>query len=555
MMRKRVLSLFTGAVMLLALLSACTGTPAEEGAAGFDDGYGENVLRISLDSEIESADVQLTTADYLVPLNIFDTLVAVESKADGTSEIVPALAESWDVSPDGLVYTFHLREGVTFHNGETFEADDVLYTIERMGNPQRLAKNTDCMSMISGFQAMLDGETTTVAGVGVNVIDSLTVELVLEQAYAPFLANLCVPGFSIYNREAGDAADEAGGGMDSSKFGAEAEYPFILKDWQLNDHIYLEANPNYWNGAAALDGILVKIIPDSDTRKMMFESGQLDIFDLDSAPEQIPYYTESEEWSDQVVEGPRVATYYFSLNQAIAPLEDVRVRQAIQMAIDRQGILDSLYGGAGSVAHGIFSPGMVGYNTELPEIPYDVEAAKALLADAGYADGFEMHIAQTASSDATTKSLYQIIQAQLAEVGITVVIDPMDDASWMDVRLAGELPSFQSYWAADFNDPDNFIYTYFTTANTVSRSFNYADQAVMDRVEAARYMVDQDARVAEYQDLEIQIIQTDAAWVPLFHPDHILVVSERVENMVPHWAGWSDNGYYQTTLSVGEATE
>ncbi|MBQ8562370.1 MAG: ABC transporter substrate-binding protein, partial [Firmicutes bacterium] len=331
---KKLLALILCIAMVVTAFAGCSNN-----GSGYNDGYDYNVLRLSLSGEIETADVQLTTADYTIPMNIFDTLVEVKSNADGTSEIVGALAEDWDVSEDGKTYTFYLRKGVKFHNGEEFVADDVLYTIDRMLNPERLAKNSDCMSMIKGSLEMLDGQLDTIEGTGVTIIDDYTVEIHLYEAYAPFLANCCVPGFMIYNREAGDAADEAGGGIDGSKFGAEAEYtigtgPFVMKDWQLNDHIYLETFQDYWKGASELDGVLFTIIPDNETRKMMFENGELDEFDLDDAREQIDYFKGSEEWAENLVSGHRVGTYYYSINESIEPFDDVRVRKALQMAID-----------------------------------------------------------------------------------------------------------------------------------------------------------------------------------------------------------------------------
>ena len=135
----------------------------------------------------------------------------------------------------------------------------------------------------------------------------------------------------------------------------------------------------------------------------------------------------------------------------------------------------------------------------------------------------------------------QIIQQELAEIGITVNIEPYDEASWLDLRLSGEMPSYISTWTADYNDPDNFIYTFFgTPENVVSRSLNYPDQEIIDRVAAARAITDETERLAEYAALENKIIKEDAAWVPLFSRSHLFVLGDRVESFVPHWAGYSD---------------
>ncbi|MEG1547241.1 MAG: ABC transporter substrate-binding protein [Clostridia bacterium] len=559
---KKKIALFMVVIMGIALLVGCSGGPVtddnEDSGTGtptqiaYDDGYEKNVMRIAGATEIETADVQLTTEDYMVPQNIYDTLVTVKATEGGSSELVPSLAEKWEISADGLTYTFHLRDGVLFHNGETLEADDVLYTIDRMLNPARLAKNTDCMNMIAGAQDMLDGKATTIAGVGLNIIDNLTFEIVLEQAYAPFLANCCVPGFSIYNREAGELADKEGGGITGSLLGVDPKFtvgtgPFMLKEWVLNDHIYLETFKDYWGGASAIDGILRFVVADNDTRRMMFDAGKIDMLDLDDSREQIEYYQNLTDWNGYLVEAPRLGTYYYSINESIEPFNNVLVRKAMQMAIDRQAILDSMYYGKGTVANGIFPPGLVGYNAKLPAIEYNVEQAKALLKEAGYPDGFDMVISQSTDSPSTL-AINEIVQAQFGEIGINVKIEQMDEATWFDVRRTGELGMYMSSWSADFNDPDNFIYTFFNPTGTVTRSFNYTNAEAMERIVNARYIVDVDERIAEYQALEKLVIQDDAAWLPLFNLEHVFAFNSRVQNYVPHWAGWSDSRYWSVSL-------
>ena len=156
--------------------------------------------------EITTADVQKTTEYYDIPLNIFDRLIESKTVGEGKSELVPGLADSWDISDDGLVYTFHLKKDVKFHNGETFKADDVQYTIERMLNPATGALNSDFWDMLKGGKAMLNGEADSVEGI--KIIDDNTIELTLEYAYAPFLANIATPAGSIYNRKACEAAGD-----------------------------------------------------------------------------------------------------------------------------------------------------------------------------------------------------------------------------------------------------------------------------------------------------------------------------------------------------------
>ena len=464
-MKRKLLATLLSATMVITLLSGCGGdSGGESGGVKYDDGYGENVLRVTYTDEIESGDPRQTTADYIIQLNVFDTLTKTEANEDGELEIVPGLAESWTISDDGKTYSFKLREGVTFTNGETLTSDDVLYTVDSMLDPERAALNTDWMNMIAGAQDVLDGNSETVEGKGIIIHDDNNFDIVLEDSYSPFLATLSVPGWSILNREACEEADEAGGGPSVTKFGNDPEYtvgcgPFILKEWVLNDHVYLEANPDYWQGAPAIEGVVIKVIPDADTEKMLFESGQTDIFDLDVARHLIPEYQESEEWSDNIVPKTVLGVTYLAINEKIEPFDDVNVRKALQMAIDKETIIEEMYSGTAVPANGIYPPGLIGYNEDLEEIPYDPEGAKELLAEAGYPDGFDMTIATTANDDQATTDLVAIIQQQFAEIGVNVTIDQMDEASWYDVRATGELPMYMATWYADINDPDNFIYT------------------------------------------------------------------------------------------------
>lgn len=291
-------------------------------------------------------------------------------------------------------------------------------------------------------------------------------------------------------------------------------------------------------------------IPDEATQRMMFENGELDLLDLDNAASQADYFLNNEAYTDQIVSGTRVGTYYIALNELHEALSNVKVRQALQHAIDRQAILDALYGGRGTVENGIFATGLIGHNNDLPELAYDVELAKELLAQGGYPDGFEMELCYSSDSGQITKDLLEIVSAQLSQIGVTAKVVEVDEGSWSERRAAGELDSYTSSWSADFNDPDNFIYTFFGTAdNSVRRGLNYTNQDAIDRVAAARGIVDENERIAEYQALEQLIIQDEAAWIPLYSKQHLYVVNPRVSGFTVSWNGWSSNYYRNVAIS------
>ena len=555
-MKKKISLMLAAALTAGLALTGCGGSKTsditESSAAGAESESAAEVKGVDVDTtgylvaalnaDIQTADVQKTSKDYEVPFNIFDRLVDVEVDADGNSKIVPSLAESWDISDDGLEYTFHLRQGVKFHNGNDFTAEDVAYTFHRLLTVEG-GVNTEFIDQIKGADELLAGETDTLEGV--EVVDDYTIKVTLKEPFAGFLASISSPGVSIYDSEATEAAGDQFGMDPAVTVGTG---PFEFSSWSFNNQLVLTRNEDYWKGASELPGVVIKIIPDTETQSMMFESGELDILDLDYAADSVDRFTET--YPDQIVQGPRVGIVYFTMNFNKEPFQDVRVRKAVQMSIDRQAILDALYGGRGQVEQGIFPHGLIGFNPDQEEIKYDPEAAKALLAEAGYADGFDMEIAADSSASDTMTMALEIVSDQLAEVGINAEIKNYDESTWLETRKSGELGSFMSTWSADYNDPDNFIYTFFgNEEKTKIRSINYPDTEVMERVAKARTIVNEDERLAEYKALEEKIVHEDAAWVPMFSRLHLFAVSKRVQGFAPMWSGLSDQLFYNISLS------
>ena len=565
---KKLLSLILALSMILCLLAACGGdSPSSAGtapevsadsasagdaaetaasvAAPADPGDYSTYLQIAETEDADTIDPQVTTDYYTVGMNIFNRLVEVQAHDDGTSEIVPSLATDWTISDDGLTYTFTLAQGVKYSNGADFTASDVYYTVKRMMTYDK-ARNRDIYDMIVGAQDVADGKADEISGI--KVIDDYTVEITLNAPYAAFLACLTTPGASMYDEETTEAAGDQFGIDPAVTIGTGY---FIFDSWELNNQMVLRANPDCWAGAPACNGVIIRIVPDEATQRMMFESGQLDLLDLDNAPTQMEYFLSQPQYESQIVSGQRVGISYIGLNESYEPLSHVEVRQALQRSLDRQQILDALFSGQGMLENGIFPHGLIGYNPDLPAIPYDVEAAKQLMADAGYADGFDLEFCYSSDAGQTTRDLAAICQNQWKAIGVNVILREIDDGSYLDMRKSGELQCYTATWSADFNDPDNFIYTFFGTVdNSIYRGFNYLDESKISRVSGARAIVDEEERVAEYQALEKEIFQDDAVWVPLYSKQHLYVVNPRVTGFKVSWNGWSSNYYQNVGISA-----
>lgn len=530
------------AVMMLLSLTACSQNnavvdetaSAESASVPSVAAVEEGLLRVAALYDITTMDVAQTTDNYMVPMNIFDRLFEVEVQENGGTDIVPSLCTGYTPSEDGLTYTFTLREGVVFSNGSALTASDVQYTFERLLTAGGV--NDDVPLEVAGAEALQNGEADTLEGF--TVISDTEFSITLAAPNAGFIAELTGPAMSIVDKETMEQV---------TNFGIACEDtigtgPYKITEWVVNDHYTLEYNENYWGEEPSVKKMIVYIIPDASTQNLMYQNGELDIIDLEYLDSAIVESTYKTNYADRIISGSRVGLTYFAMNANNEYLSDVNVRKAIQMAIDVDAIIASVYAGDAIPESGIIPTGVWGHNDGLERAAYDVEGAKALLTAAGYADGevtFELAMDSSASSN--TQLVYQIVQQYLKAIGINAELATYDESSWLDLRKSGEMDSFIANWTMDYNDPANIMFTFFGgTEKTKIRSLNYADEAIMARVAAASGITDDAERMAEYQALEQKIVVEDAAWVPLLGNMHLFALGERVADFTPYWAGYSN---------------
>ena len=530
-------------------LAGCTPSGAggvDAGAGAQQDAEGEldtSGFLVAVDDEPDTFDFQCTSIYYVIATNVFDRLVEMESDASGKATVVPSLAESWEVSDDRRTYTFHLREGVKFSNGSALTSSDVLYTFTRLLT-YPLSCNGDIVECISGAEQLQAGKADALEGF--KVISEQDFSVTLDEPFEAFLACLSMPGASILDEQSAAEAGERFGVDPASAIGTG---PFVLRSWERGQGMLLEANESCWAGAPKCAGLDLRFTTDPEEIRSMFEDGELDILDLDDVGNYAEYFLHGDIYQDRLYEVPRIATNYIALNASVKPLDDVRVRKALQYALNRATLLDAVYNGMGTVVNGMYPQGLNGYNPDLPEIPYSPKKAKKLLAQAGYADGFDLEISVNAASTQRETSLVKLAASMWEDVGVRATVTVLDEGTFMEQRKAGKLACYAAMWTADFDDPDNFAYTFFgNRANTTFRSLCYQDEDVMERVRKARTITDADERIREYRELERIIVQDDAAWVPLFSRLRAYVPSERVEGLHSSWNGSVKNRYREITL-------
>ena len=503
------------------------------GSFALADDVEPGLLRTAIHYDISTMDVAQTSDNYMIPINVFDRLFETRPVGD-SSEVVKSLVEDYSVSEDGLTYSFTLRPGIVFSNGNALTASDVQYSFERL---LKVAKyNTDIPLEIVGGDQVMSGAADHLEGF--SVTDDTHFSVTLAAPNAGFLSELSSPAMSVLDEETTSAA--ANFGQNTADIIGTG--PYIVTEWVSNDHYTLVYNDKYWGEEPSVKKILVRVIPEPSTRDMMFKNGELDIIDLshlDSAVVASTYKVPP--YADHIVSRPKVGLTYLLMNEKNEFLQDVRVRKAIAMSIDVDKIIQGIFMGDAIRENGIIPIGIWGY-ADLEPFAYDPEGAKALLKEAGYEDGaIHFELSMDATVDTSTQLIYATISQQLAAVGIKAEVVSHDHSAWLALRSAGAMDSFVARWGMDYNDPANIMYTFFgSEENSVTRSLNYSDPSVIARVAAARSIVDDADRMAEYQALDRKLIKDDVAWVPMCVEQHLFCLGDRIASFSPHWAGFTD---------------
>ena len=456
--------------------------------------------------------------------SLYDGLMDYEP---GTTELRPGLAESYEISDDGMVFTFKLRDGVQFHNGRVMTADDVKYSLDRVTNPKTQSPGAGFFGSIAGYEAISSGETESLSGV--KVIDDQTVEITLSRPDATFLH---VMGLNFASVVAKEAVEAAGADFGKTAMGTGA---FKLADWTIGQKLVFAKNENYWReGLPYLDTVTFEVGQEPIVALLRLQSGEVDVPGDGIPPAKFQEVMNDPAQAARVIEGGQLHTGYITLNVKMPPFDNVDVRKAVNMAINKERITQVINGRAVPATQPL-PPSMPGYTEGYEGYAYDPDAAKALLAEAGFADGFETELF-VMNTDPNPR-IAQAIQQDLSKIGIKASIQSLAQAS---VIAAGGEPdqapmiwSGGMAWIADFPDASNFYGPILGCDGAVQGGWNwswYCNADIDAMAVKADSMTDPakvDERLKMWSDVYMKVME-DAPWVPVFNEQRYTMKSERM---------------------------
>jgi peptide/nickel transport system substrate-binding protein/oligopeptide transport system substrate-binding protein len=456
--------------------------------------------------------------------SLYDGLMDYEP---GTTELRPGLAESYDISEDGMVFTFKLREGVKFHNGRVMTADDVKYSLDRVTDPKTQSPGAGFFGSIAGYDAVSSGEVTGLSGV--KVLDDQTVEITLSRPDATFLH---VMGLNFASVVAKEAVEAAGADFGKTAMGTGA---FKLADWTIGQKLVFAKNKDYWRaGLPYLDSVTFEVGQEPIVALLRLQNGEVDVPGDGIPPAKFQEVMGDPAQAARVIEGGQLHTGYITLNVKMPPFDNVDVRKAVNMAINKERITQVINGRAVPATQPL-PPSMPGYTEGYAGYAYDPDAAKALLAEAGFADGFETELF-VMNTDPNPR-IAQAIQQDLSKIGIKASIQSLAQASV--IAAGGEADQAPMVWSggmawiADFPDASNFYGPILGCDGAVQGGWNWswycnADADAM-AVEADS-MTDPskvDERLKMWSDIYMKVME-DAPWVPVFNEQRYTMKSERM---------------------------
>jgi ABC-type transport system substrate-binding protein len=495
-------------ILLVFMLGTTFAAPKYGGTLVF--GVGGDAVHMDPGAASDGNSINVTS-------NVYDNLLNFKY---GTAILEPGLAESYNISSDGLTYTFKLRKGVKFHKtrfykkANPFTADDVVFTLKRQMDSQHPFFNVSSSGKWVYWGAMDMNNMVE----SVKKIDTYTVQIKLQQVNVTFLSNLAMHFVSILSKTYAEDMMKKGNAnkIDTYPVGTG---PFKFMAHKRDDRVVLEANEAYWGGKPYLKRLILRVIPNGSVRAAELQTGAIQVLDFPS-PSDIPILQEDPKFKLPNQEGLNVG--YLALNMDKAPFDNVLVRKAMAYGINRQEIIDAVYEGFGKVAKNPIPPTMPAYNDDIMDFEYNPAKARELLAEAGYPNGLSseiwaMPVARPYMPNA--RKVAEKIQADLDKVGIKLKIVSYEWGTYLSKTRDGEHPMCLLGWTGDNGDPDNFLFNLLGSAAAINKAGNRAfyKSAPFDaQLKLGQTVADPQKRIGYYRKAQ-EIFHNDVPWVPIAH--------------------------------------
>ena len=519
-------------------------TAAETGDGGGEEEGGGGTLvfgtsadPVVLDGALVSDGESLRAIDQM-----FEGLVTLSA---GGTEIEPALAEEWEASEDGLAWTFTLREGISFHDGEPLNAEAVCFNFDRWYNFKGPLQNPSAsyywQTVFGGFAEPEEGSPEGSLYKSCEAQDERTVVLNLTKGSSSFLGALALTNFTIASPKAlqefgadEGTVDEETGFRPTGTFGTEHPIgtgPFKFESWTRGDRLVMVRNDDYWGDKAKIERLIFRPISDNAARLQALQNGEIQGYDL-VEPQDVP--TIEGDDSLQILDRPAFNVGYVGINQATKPLDQLEVRQAIAHGLNRQEVVDNFYAGRGEVAKNFMPPELFGYADDVTEYEFDADKAKELLQQAGVQTPLTLTFCYPTDVSRPympdPKRNFEAFAASLNQAGFKITPKA---APWSPDYLGmvdeGKCPLYLLGWTGDYADPDNFLGTFFQTPQ---KAWGFDNKEIFSKLDEAETETDEDARTGLYQEAN-RLLADFVPGVPYVHTKPALAFNACVEGYEP----------------------